>query len=148
MQTRTPMRPPLPHQKFIKEPVCRCNELSRKLYETSKHTLACFQAGLDTEPRSYPQADPYVAMVTNQLRPFQQGHVASGAATGQQGCPNLLSRYNEGHWGPTRLAPDYLEPLVARFSQSPGLEAHKDQGLRLRVAAPPVCGGRGVVRRP
>lgn len=69
-------------------------------------------------------------MVTNQLGPFQQGHVASGAATGQQGRSNILSWCNGGHWVPTRLGPCYLEPLVARFSQSPGLAAHKDQGLR------------------
>lgn len=97
VQTRTPMRPPLPHEKFIKERACRCSELSRKLHQTSKHALACFQGGPDTGPRSYPQTDTYVTMVTNQLGPFQQGHVASGAATGQQGRPNLLSQYNEGH---------------------------------------------------
>lgn len=89
-----------------------------------------------------------VAMVTNQLGPFQQGHVASGAAAGQQGRSNILSRYNGGHWVPTRLGPCNLEPLVARFSQSPGLAAHKDQGLRLRAEAPLACGGRPVVRRP
>lgn len=34
------------------------------------------------------------------------------------------------------------------MSQSPGLAAHKDQGLELRALAPPACGGCRVVRRP
>lgn len=59
VQTRTPMCPPLPHEKFIIKRVCRCNKLSRKLYQASNHSLVCFQGGLDTGPRSYPQADPY-----------------------------------------------------------------------------------------
>lgn len=121
-------------------------------YQTSKHALACSQAGPDTGPLSYSQADPSVAMVTKQLGPFQKDHVASGAATGQQGWPNLLFRYKKGHWTPphthTRLEPRHLEPRVARPSQSRRLAAHKDQGLELRAVAPPACGGCRVVRRP
>lgn len=117
-------------------------------HQASKHALTCSQTGPDPGPLSYSQADPCVTMVTNQLGPFQQGHVASEAITGHQGWPNLLSRYKKAHWMPTRLGPRHPEPRAARLSQSPCLAAHKDQGLGLRAVAPPACGGCRVVRRP
>lgn len=49
---------------------------------------------------------------------------------------------------PSGLGPRHLEPRVARPRQPRGLAAHKDQGLELRVVAPPACGGCRVVRRP
>lgn len=141
VQTRTPMRPPLLHDKFISECVCDVMNCPGNFYQTSKHVLACSQAGPDTGPLSYSQDDPSVSMVTNQLGSFQQGHVASWAATGHQGWPNLISRYKEGHWIPTRLGPRHLELRVTRLSQSPGLAAHKDQGLELRAVEPPRVAG-------